>query len=87
MDIIYANLENMQHKNIYGQFISKKPIGYCHCFAHKGALTKNLMTKHKCRKKECPYFMKNEEHEYWIDKARKKLDRKQNKLLLNDMLA
>ena len=76
MDIIYVNEKYMDYRTIYGDYLENKPIGYCHCFSHPEALTRKIMVKHECRKKECPYFAKNVEHEFWINKAKWKKQKK-----------
>lgn len=80
------NPVNKPHRNIYGQYISKNPIGYCHCLSHKGALTPQLLKKHQCGKKQCPYFQKNEEHPYWMQKEKRKKEGKMKKKRLQAQL-
>lgn len=60
------------HQNIYRQYISRTPIGYCYLEGHRGALTPSLYKKHECAKKQCPFFKKNEEHPHWVQKKKNK---------------
>ena len=75
------------HRNIYNQYISGMPIGYCHCNSHKGALTTQLLKKHKCTKKVCPYLQKNLQHPYWMLKKEKKEKSKERKRLFLERLS
>lgn len=53
--------------------ISKNRIvGYCHCYLHRGALTKNLLKEHDCVGKGCHYFEKCAEAPYWVEKQKKR---------------
>lgn len=72
--------------SIYKQKINKTPVGYCHCRAHKGALTVQLMKKHCCLRKNCPMLQKNDEHPYWETRALKKLAAKQAKQEFNQRI-
>lgn len=40
-------------------------IGFCHNVLHKGHLTKEILAKHECVRKECPYLEKYSEKGYW----------------------
>ena len=39
-------------------------VGYCHCNAHKGYLTKKSLCEHKCLERHCP-FMQKFNNQYW----------------------
>lgn len=56
----------------------EKTIGKCHCYLHKGYLTKKLVKSHQCLEKSCHYFEKVN-FEYWasrnLAKTRKKMNR------------
>ena len=64
----------MREKSITGKWVNNA-IGYCHCEAHKGALNKELATKHKCIAKKCKYLEKYNE-ESWNVKPKYKNRRK-----------
>lgn len=51
-----------------GQPGKKSTIGYCRYYKHYGALSKNMMKKHQCLEKRCPYFEKNLNKGYWEQK-------------------
>ena len=72
--------------SIYKQKITKQPVGYCHCRAHKGALTVNLMKKHGCLSKCCNCLQKNQDHPYWAERALKKTHKKETKKQFNAMI-
>lgn len=59
-------------KTIYGGK-PKNPVAYC--AFHHGTLTVKEMKKRGCLGKECYHLQRNEQHEYWnqraIQKARK----------------
>ena len=42
-----------------------KIIGWCHCSLHPGAVDKCILEQHRCLKKECYHFQKNEASTYW----------------------
>ena len=39
-------------------------VGYCHCDTHRGYINKNILRKHNCLEKQCPFFKKHND-EYW----------------------
>ena len=47
-------------------------LGYCHCNAHKGFITKNLYKSHACEAKKCVHLERFEDYPYW--KNRKKAE-------------
>ncbi len=51
-----------------GQPGKKSTIGYCRYYKHYGALSINMMKKHRCLEKRCPYFEKNLNKGYWEQK-------------------
>ncbi len=53
-----------------------KTIGYCMHHKHFGALSLKMLKNHECLKKQCPFFKRNEEHQYWVDRAKKREDKK-----------
>ena len=56
----------MREKSIDGKMINNA-IGFCHCESHKGALNRELASKHKCVQKRCRNFEKYNE-ESWKQK-------------------
>lgn len=73
-------------RNIYNQFISQQPVGFCHCKSHKGALTVQLMKKHCCLSRCCGALQKNDDHPFWRERAEKKKRAKQRKQQFNAMI-
>ena len=61
-----------KHRTIHNGKISKQPIGYCHCDAHVGYVTVELMKKHQCLEKNCPFLEKFFDHCYWDELNLKK---------------
>ena len=79
MAINYFSEEKMDYKLINNVWSTKLPVAFCCYPLHRGYLTKGLMDKHECIKKNCPHFRKNETHPYWIQKAHTKAIRKAKK--------
>lgn len=67
------------HKNIYKQYISQAPVGFCHNKTHKGAITAQLLKKHECLAKGCVFFEKNLEGNpgFWHAREVRKSKKKQ----------
>ena len=66
-------------KGLYGSEIHiTKAVGYCR---RKGCyLTCRTLKKHECLCKQCHFLDKHEEHEYWLQREKKKLLKKENKM-------
>lgn len=64
---------------INGTVPNKQPVGYCFCKAHKGYLSNSLLKEHECLSKGCVYLKKNEAHNLWKERERKKQDKKRRK--------
>ena len=62
---------HFRNKTITGGEPCLTPIGYCHIETHPGYLNPQLMKKHKCIKKACPFLEKNMEHPAWQKKKSK----------------
>lgn len=60
-------------RTIHNQRIHVRPIGYCHCDAHIGYVTVELMRKHKCLEKGCTFFEVFKDHPYWKEMYTKKV--------------
>ncbi len=60
----------------------KKPAGYCKYYLHPGHMTPKNIKDHGCLGKNCPMLEKNEDHEYWEQREKKKAQKKnrQNRL-------
>lgn len=66
---------------ISGAVVDKKRgIAFCHCDTHRGYLTKENVTKHKCLKKSCTFFQKVD-LEYWENRDRQKATAKSERKL------
>lgn len=53
-------------------------VGFCYCDTHKGWLTKEIIRKHECIEKKCP-FLKKCNPEYWEALARNAEAKQQEK--------
>lgn len=62
-----------------GQPIKSNTVGWCLNNKHKGAISLNMLKKHKCIDRNCRFFRKNEEHGYWKYKEGLKKDKKNKK--------
>ena len=72
-----TNLELL--KGLYGSMITKaKAVGYCK--RHGCYLTCNTLKKHECLRKQCYFFDKHEDNDYWRQRAEKKTIKKTNKM-------
>ena len=56
------------------------PVGWCKHNAHRGKLSVKQMKNHRCLAKGCPFFVKNEKHYYWEQRARVKKTKKTAKI-------
>ena len=64
---------------------SNNVVGFCR--HHNCAVTVKQMKNKNCLQKGCRYFVKNENHEYWRQKALAKKNRKNRKQMLEDRIA
>ena len=62
---------------LYG---SSSPNCCAYCNHHKRAVTVRQMKKKECLKKECKHLIKNEYHEIWKQRERRKQKRKERKM-------
>lgn len=60
----------------------KAIVGYCHCKAHKGFVTKNLYKNHECAAKKCVYLEKFDDYPFWENKRRIEQEKAYQKELL-----
>ena len=51
----------------------KNVIGCCHYMLHPGKLTKQLLRKHNCLEKKCPFLEKYEDTPFWVAYKRAQL--------------
>lgn len=69
-------------KTIYGGLV-ENPAAYCNL--HHGSMTVKEIRKRECLKKQCWHLQKNEEHEYWrqraVQKAKKVNSKHQNSVI------
>lgn len=68
-----------RHPQYFANQPKGTPVGWCNHNKHRGKLSVKLMKQHKCLAKECPYFTKNEKHQYWEDRERIKKIKKAKK--------
>ena len=61
---------------LQGQPSREKAIAYCHNPKHLGYLSLRLIKCHKCLDKHCKYLHPYEEKPYWIDRKRRRNDKK-----------
>lgn len=59
-------------------------VGFCHCYTHKGFLTKNLLRQHDCINKECPFLEKYRDYPFWehFDRVQENLSKKKTEIKL-----
>ncbi|WP_026653663.1 hypothetical protein [Butyrivibrio proteoclasticus] len=72
----------MSKKNDFYLMNQPKPenaVGFCHYKKHNGFVSEKMLKKHQCLGKNCPYLQKYENHEFWIDRARIKAEKKARK--------
>ncbi|MBQ3794789.1 MAG: hypothetical protein II842_00640 [Butyrivibrio sp.] len=62
-----------------GQPCEENCVAYCHCYKHRGGLSKDMMKQHECLKKGCRYLEKYEDHPYWGKKKYINHARKENR--------
>lgn len=63
-----------------GQTTKERAVGYCHNPNHRGYLSRKNLKNHECLKKQCKYLHKYEDHKFWIDREKKKADKKARKM-------
>lgn len=73
----------MHQPDRHPQYLSNQPkgtpVGWCTHNKHRGKLSVRLMKQHKCLGKNCPFFKKNEEHQYWKEREQIKQIKKAKK--------
>ena len=58
-----------KYRTINGAHVlRRKVIGYCANRIHRGYLTKDMMETHDCIHKQCPFLIKREDHNFWIQR-------------------
>lgn len=62
-----------------GQTRKDRAVGYCHNPKHMGFLSVKNLKLHKCLAKQCRYLHKYEDRQFWIDREKKKADKKARK--------
>ncbi len=99
--LYHLNREIIKVKMLTGEVIDirrGKIVGWCHHNLHRGAVNKEILKKHDCLGKNCPYLHKNAQSPYWktleIEKKKKeqrkaelKAEKVRRALEANDMLA
>lgn len=58
---------------------SDNVAGYCCCYRHQGAMTVKQIRAKGCLQKQCKYFKKNEDHNWWKQREATKQKRKARK--------
>ena len=66
-------------KFLGGQPKADRAIAYCHSAQHQGYISEKILKAHGCLGKNCPYLEKYEDKPYWIERARKKAEKKARK--------
>ena len=54
-------------------------IGYCWLEKHRGYITKQILEEHRCIEKNCRFFQKYEDAQYWREKEKQRKLRKEGK--------
>ena len=55
------------------------PVGWCNHNKHRGKLSLKQMKQHKCLTKQCPFFVRNEQHNYWAQRDQDRQEKKEKK--------
>lgn len=58
-----------------------------YCKYHNAGVTVKQMKAKGCLQKQCHYLVKNENHDYWRQRAQVKQQRKERKQAINEYLA
>lgn len=58
-----------------------------YCKYHKAGVTVKQMKAKNCLYKQCHHLVKNEEHDYWRQRAQTKQHRKDRKQAINEYIA
>lgn len=79
-------IENLMDKNFRnyttvngGRCDVRQRIGYCWLEKHRGYITKQILEEHRCIEKNCNFFQKYEDAQYWQEKEKQRKLRKQRK--------
>jgi hypothetical protein len=62
-----------------GQPNKENAVGYCHNPNHMGYLSAKIIKRHACLAKQCKYLHKYEDNPYWIERERKRAEKKARK--------
>jgi len=67
-----------------GKFMANQPninraCAYCHSGQHQGYMTVKMVKANGCNAKHCPYLEIYRDHPYWVDREKKKADKKARK--------
>lgn len=80
------NIEKLLDKNYKnyttvngGKCTVGQRIGYCWLEKHRGYITKQILEEHKCIEKNCSFFQKYEDAQYWKEKEKRKKLRQERK--------
>lgn len=71
-------METEMVETLYGSMVPKEN-SCAYCRRHCKYMTVKQTKKHECLKKQCWYFEKNEEHEWWAQRAETKQKRQERK--------
>ena len=64
-----------------GQPPKENAVAFCHNKSHRGLLSKKMMKKHECLKKQCPYLSRLDTEyatRYWKERENRRNKRKVN---------
>lgn len=67
-----------------GQPNKENAVAYCHNPMHKGYLSVKIIRCHKCLDKQCKYLEIYEDKQYWVDRKRKRNDKKLKEFIKKD---
>ena len=68
-----------RHPQAMANQTQKMPVGWCSHNKHRGKLSVRQLKQHQCLKKQCIFFTKNEQHEYWDQREQIKQSKKAEK--------
>lgn len=81
---IVTGLYELRNGWMKGQPRKQDAIGYCHNKKHKGYLSANMIRRHGCLAKQCDCFEKYADKPFWIEREKKKQNKKSKQRLLSD---
>lgn len=80
--VTFEQVSREWKETLYG---SSSPNCCAYCNHHKCAITVRQMKKKECLKKACKHLVRNESHDVWKQRERRKAKRKERKMRLAEL--